>query len=267
MVNIIKTAFSVCYKKHPFLHRKRIIRGKLRIVTNIRMSTLSNVNSRQSGLNLSDDRVKSIIIPEIEEPSDCKVISDGVSSNYAQMDGCQWYVLRATYNRVEKSLNALKAKMTYIYLPKRFTLKQIGAKKKRQWEPLLPNMVFVYSSQDVIERTFLENRELAHYRFYRDKTQQINGYDGKHPPIVVPYNEMMNFIRLTSVENEHIRLVTPEHCHYKSGDRVRIIDGDFIDVEGRVARIAGQQRVVVEMRGICLVATAYIPSAFLEKIT
>lgn len=168
---------------------------------------------------------------------------------------------------MEKGLDALKAKMIYIYLPKRLTLKQIGSKKKRQWEPLLPNMVFVYSSQDFIERTFRENRELSHYRFYRDKTQHINDYDGKHPPIIVPYNEMMNFIRLTSVENEHIRLVTPEHCHYKSGDRVRIIDGDFVDVEGRVARIAGQQRVVVEMRGICLVATAYIPSTFLEKIT
>lgn len=241
--------------------------GKLRIVTNLRMNTLSNVNSRQSGLNLSDDGVKSVITPEVQEPSDGKVINDGVSSDYAQVDSCQWYVLRATYNRVEKGLDALKAKMTYIYLPKRLTLKQVGLKKKREWEPLLPNMVFVYSSQDIIERTFRENRELAHYRFYRDKTRQINDCGGKHPPMVIPYNEMMNFIRLTSVENEHIRLVTPEHCHYKSGDRVRIVDGDFVDVEGRVARIAGQQRVVVEMRGVCLVATAYIPSAFLEKIT
>ena len=128
-------------------------------------------------------------------------------------------------------------------------------------------MVFVYSSQDVIERTIKDNSSLAHYRFYRDKTQQINDYDGKHPPIIIPYKDMMNFIRLTSIENEHIRLVAPEHCHYKSGDRVRIVEGDFVDVEGRVARIAGQQRVVVEVRSICLVATAYIPSAFLEKIT
>ncbi len=231
------------------------------------MATLSNVNSRPVGLNFLDGGVKSGIIPEIQKPSYSEVTNNGVSSNYVQMDSCQWYVLRATYNRVEKGLDALKAKMS-IYLPKRITLKQIGSKKKkRQWEPLLPNMVFVYSSQDVIEKTFREDKELAHYRFYRDKTQEVNGYDGKHPPIVIPYNEMMNFIRLTSVDNEHIRLVAPEHCHYKSGDKVRIIDGDFVGVEGRVARIAGQQRVVVEMRGICIVATAYIPSAFLEKIT
>ncbi len=205
--------------------------------------------------------------PEIQKPSYTEVVNDGVSSSYAPEGSCQWYVLRATYNRVEKGLDILKAKMIYVYLPKQLTLKQIGTKKKRQWEPLLPNMVFVYSTRDVIENTFRENKELAHFRFYRDKTREVNDYDGKHPPIVVPYKEMMNFIKLTSVENEHIRLVEPEHCHYKSGDKVRIVDGDFVDVEGRVARIAGQQRVVVEIRGICLVATAYIPSAFLEKIT
>lgn len=230
------------------------------------MHTLSNVSSRQNGLSLSDGRDKPAIIPEVQETSSNEVVNGGVSSDYAQMGNCQWYVLRATYNRVEKGLDILKSAMAYTYLPKRLTLKRIGAKNKRQWEPLLPNMVFVYSSQDVIEKTFRDNKSLAHYRFYRDKTQQINGCDGKHPPIVIPYEDMMNFIRLTSIENEHIRLVAPEHCHYKSGDRVRIVDGDFIDVEGRVARIAGQQRVVVEMRGICLVATAYIPSAFLEKI-
>ena len=162
------------------------------------MHTLSNVSSRQNGLSLSDGRDKPAIIPEVQETSSNEVVNGGVSSDYAQMENCQWYVLRATYNRVGKGLDILKSAMAYTYLPKRLTLKRIGAKNKRQWEPLLPNMVFVYSSQDVIEKTFRDNKSLAHYRFYRDKTQQINGCDGKHPPIVIPYEDMMNFIRLTS---------------------------------------------------------------------
>lgn len=75
---------------------------------------------------------------------------------------------------------------------------------------------------------------------------------------------MLNFIRVTSVDNEHIRVMQPQNCHYKSGDTVRIVDGEFKGVEGKVARIAGQQRVVVELAGLCLVATAYIPTAFIE---
>lgn len=46
---------------------------------------------------------------------------------------------------------------------------------------------------------------------------------------------------------------------------VRVMDGEFAGVEGRVARVSGQQRVVVEVEGVCLIATAYIPSAVLEK--
>lgn len=75
---------------------------------------------------------------------------------------------------------------------------------------------------------------------------------------------MINFIKATSTESDHVRIVSNEQCHYKSGDIVKVIDGEFKGVTGRVARITGQQRVVVEIVGLCMVATAYIPSAFLE---
>ena len=70
---------------------------------------------------------------------------------------------------------------------------------------------------------------------------------------------MDNFIHLTSIENSHIIPVTSENIKYKLGDEVVITEGEFKDIRGRVARIAGQQRVVVELFDGCLVATAYIP--------
>lgn len=45
---------------------------------------------------------------------------------------------------------------------------------------------------------------------------------------------------------------------------VRVIDGQFKGVVGRVARVAGEQRVVVEVEGVCLVSTVYVPTAFIE---
>ena len=59
--------------------------------------------------------------------------------------------------------------------------------------------------------------------------------------------------------------MSSEQCHYKSGDIVKVIAGEFEGVTGKVARIAGQQRVVVEISGLCLVATAYIPTDFIIK--
>jgi transcription antitermination factor NusG len=45
-----------------------------------------------------------------------------------------------------------------------------------------------------------------------------------------------------------------------------VIEGAFAGVEGRVARVMGQQRVVVSLTKIGLVSTAYIPTAFLQKV-
>lgn len=227
------------------------------------MNTLSNVNDRRGGTNPPYDGLTSNVILEVQSHQLDENSNTGVSSLYVPIENYQWFVLRATYNRVEKDIDTLKKSVAYVYIPKHHVIQNKNGKKKRVLEPLLPNLVFVYSTQSHLEELFRKENDLNHLRFYRDKTKVVSQQDEKHPPIVVPYYEMLNFIRLTSVESEHIKLVEPENCHYKNGDKVLIVDGDFTGVEGRVARVAGQQRVVIEMKGVCIVATAYIPSAFL----
>ena len=70
---------------------------------------------------------------------------------------------------------------------------------------------------------------------------------------------MDDFINLTFVNSPHIIPVTSQNIQYKLGDNVIVTEGDFKGIQGRVARIAGQQRVIVELFSGCLVATAYIP--------
>ena len=48
--------------------------------------------------------------------------------------------------------------------------------------------------------------------------------------------------------------------------RVRVTEGKFKGVTGIVARIHGQQRVAVVIEGVLAVATAYVPSAFLQRL-
>ena len=141
--------------------------------------------------------------------------------------------------------------------------KEIG-KKKRILQPLLPNLLFVYATREAVNSIIKKKDEdTPILKYYLDKTKpkEING---KHPPLTIPFSAMINFIKATSTESDHVRIVSNEQCHYKSGDIVKVIDGEFKGVTGRVARITGQQRVVVEIVGLCMVATAYIPSAFLE---
>ena len=103
-----------------------MIKELSRLAINTGMSTLSNVNSREGGLNPFGDGLESSVISEVRRLSCREVVEDGVSSDYVQKDDCQWFVLRATYNRVEQDFDTLKASVIYAYLPKRIALKQIG---------------------------------------------------------------------------------------------------------------------------------------------
>lgn len=175
----------------------------------------------------------------------------------------QWFVLRATYNRQKQAYDYIVNKGVEAYLPLHYVQKNVNGKRKRFLEPYLPQLLFVCASDGEVRELVEDTPELSFLTYYYDHFKKTA--EGKNPPLVVPYRSMMNFIRVTSVENEHIKVVSPEQCHYKSGDIVRVIEGDFAGVEGRVARVSGQQRVVVEIEGVCLITTAYIPSAFLAK--
>ena len=78
---------------------------------------------------------------------------------------------------------------------------------------------------------------------------------------------MENFIRATSTHDKHLLFVVPAKCHFKSGELVRVTEGAFKGVEGKVARVSGQQRVILKLSEVGLISTAYIPTAFIEKIT
>ena len=188
----------------------------------------------------------------------------GVSVRYVYDHNKKWYVFRATYGRESKAFTYLESKGFEVYLPQRWIVRQIGGAAKRIKEPLLPNLLFAYCSLEQAETIIKHTADLQYLNYYYNHL--LTEPDGKNPPLTIKYEQMMNFIAVTSVPNEHIRVVDVDKCHFKSGDKVRVTNGTFIGVEGRVARISGQQRVVVEIEGLCARATAYIPTAFLEKV-
>ena len=190
----------------------------------------------------------------------------GVSSDYVQKANHEWFVLRVTYNRTQKAHGIISTSDVQSYMPMHFVIKKEIGKKKRILQPLLPNLLFVYATREAVNSIIKKKEEeTSVLKFYLDKTKPLEE-NGKHPPLTIPFAAMTNFIKATSTDNEHVRIVSPEQCHYKSGDIVKVIDGEFEGVTGKVARIAGQQRVVVEISGLCLVATAYIPNGFLETV-
>ena len=153
-----------------------------------------------------------------------------------------------------------------------FTLQRVWKQGKRRviTEPLIPSFIFVHASAERVDYLLqdksikpLENRALLSY--YYDHTSHCEKSPTKNPPLVISDSAMDNFIRLTSIHNPHIIPVTSENIKCKLGDEVVITEGDFKGIRGKVARIAGQQRVVVELFDRYLVATAYIPKEAMKN--
>lgn len=193
----------------------------------------------------------------------------GVSVENVPSGNKQWFVLRVTYGRIIKAQTFVEAKGLECYVPLHY--KEIWKQGKRRIiiEPLIPSFLFVHASAERVDYLLqdksikpLENRALLSY--YYDHTSHCENSPTKNPPLVISDAAMDNFIRLISIHNPHIIPVTSENIKYKLGDEVVITEGEFKDIRGRVARIAGQQRVLVELFDGCLVATAYVPTSALS---
>lgn len=195
----------------------------------------------------------------------------GVSVENVPDASKQWFVLRVSYGRIVKAKAFVEAKGFECYVPIRYKEVKKHDKKRIITEPLLSSFLFVHAAAEQVD-SFLQDKNIkapenkALLRYYYDHTSHCENSPTKNPPLVISDAAMDNFIRLTSIHNPHIIPVTSENIKYKLGDEVMITEGDFKDIHGRVARIAGQQRVVVELFEGYLVATAYIPKDAIKII-
>lgn len=182
--------------------------------------------------------------------------------DYPEEDGKQWYVLRATYNRERRAYRYFHRHGITAYLPMHSYWEKHDGYRQKVTKSLLPCLVFVYEKQEEVHRLVKDTPALTYLRFYYNKVSSRT--DGLDKKLTIPYDEMLNFIVVTSVKNPYTRVVNRSHCRFKSGDIVVVKRGDFKGVVGRVARVNGQTCVVVELQGVCLVATAYVGKDDLE---
>ena len=176
-----------------------------------------------------------------------------------------WFVLRVSYGRAVKASELLEEKDILTFNPLHKVMKVVKGKRRRVQLPLLPGLIFAHTEARPLAEALEDPviRSLVSY-YYDHFSTGTNGYN---PPLIVPDKPMRSFITALTADSHDVRVVSPRYVHYKSGDIVRVTAGEFKGVEGRVARAAGQQRVIINISGLCLVATAYIPTGCLEIVT
>ena len=222
------------------------------------MSTLSNVETRRGEAKPLGVRLIPETIPE------AKSSQTGVSVRYVPTSDKSWYVFRASYGREDKASDFIVEDGQFVYIAKRYTRKIVNGKRKMVLESLIPNLLFVYTTEAKAEEYTKDTPAVSYLTYYYNHFEKNE--EQKNPPLIVPCQEMENFILATCNKSEHLRLVEESQCHYKGGEMVKVIDGIFKGVEGKVARVSGQQRVIITLSKVGLISTAYVPTAFLIVI-
>lgn len=197
-------------------------------------------------------------------PSTSEDTRNGVSVENVPVGNKQWFVLRVSYGRIDKAKTFVEAKGIESYVPLRYKEVRKQGKKRIIPIPLLPSLIFIHASAEQVEALLHDNKVVSNesralLSYYFDHTIHCQNNPDRNPSLTIQDEAMNNFIRLTSIKNPHIIPVTSNSIQFKFGDNVVVTEGEFKGVHGKVARIARQQRVVVELFDGCLVATAYVP--------
>ena len=169
-----------------------------------------------------------------------------------------WYALRATYSRelkVQAHLNALGVRT---FVPMMWKRIEKEGRVIKKLVPAVSNLCFVYwTKQDIDEyiRGFGGNSPV---KYYWDRTA---GH-----ALTVPEKAMENFIKVASTMDEDIIYITQITSKLQEGQTVKVKDGPFKGVEGKIVRIRKSRRILVELPGMLAVATTYVAPEDLEII-
>ena len=176
-----------------------------------------------------------------------------------------WFALRVTYGRERAAYEYLVSKGVKAFCPMRKVAKIIKGKRRFVMQSRLPNLFFAYGTQEKLQQYVYDNVNLPflrfYYRHYHDERRI-----GKKEPLIVP-DEQIETFRIICEAADKGTFISPDEIRlFERGEQVRVTQGEFAGVTGRVARFKGQQRVGIYIDGVATVATAYVPSAYIEVI-
>ncbi|MDR1181883.1 MAG: UpxY family transcription antiterminator [Bacteroidales bacterium] len=174
-----------------------------------------------------------------------------------------WYVLYAANGKAVKIKPYLDAEAIEYFFPTYQKERRIRDSERCELVslPLLTNLIFVKSSKDILNPVLKEVKlrlNISSDLFYRDF--------GDKRVIVIPENQMRNFIIVAGNNKEEVIYLSNKEVNLRKGIKVRITGGVFAGVEGAFMRIKGDKRLVVSISNLFSVATAYIPSCYVQKM-
>lgn len=229
------------------------------------------VQDLRGGPNPLSTSLTADVLPEANMLCDSKSSNTGVSTNYAhsasgeKKNVSRWYAVRTTYGREKKAYDFIIQHKGIAFWPTIIAEKTIKGEKQYIEVSRIPNLFFIYGTEETVKAFVYDNVNLPFLRFYYKHTHV--GAKIILEPLIVPDNQINSLKVICTTNNgSNTFLLQEEVAKYKKGEKVIVKEGTFKGVTGIVARYHGQQRVGLVIDGLLTAITAYVPSAFLERI-
>ncbi len=170
-------------------------------------------------------------------------------------------MLKTTYCRSLKANSYLESQNVRTFCPTVTSKKERQGKKVTVTEGRLPNLLFAYGTEKALTPLVQQNPAVPYLRFYcRYSTAPDKP---RRRLIIVPPDQMDSLMKICAAEDQDTLLYTEPIHKFEKGDKVRVTEGPFAGVTGRVARFKGQQRVGLIIDDLLTAVTAYVPTSFL----
>ena len=164
-----------------------------------------------------------------------------------------WYASRAGNCQAISAKHKLEKWSVEHFVPTLKTLAMRSGRKRMVEKPLAGNLVFIHAvKQDICD--------LINYRGL--PVHLIPDRCGNSSALIIPDKQMEDFQRVFEfalADNENPDIIL------QAGDRVRVIAGDLLGVEGDVIEADDCTYVSISLCGM-LQARAKLPASYLEKI-
>lgn len=169
----------------------------------------------------------------------------------------RWYALKVFYSRLFSIKAELDAAGITTYVAMTTVEKFEEGRLVYVNKPLVASLLFLRCSESFL-RAFKEkhNGDLMYYQDFATKK-----------PAPIDETEMRSFIILTAADRgTRVQYLGERVPDFRRGEHVRVIDGIYKGAEGYIRKVRSDRKLVVEVRGIAVVAVSYIHPAFLEKL-
>ena len=179
-----------------------------------------------------------------------KSTSAGVLLQCQEVTQPRWYALRATYSRELKVQAALQERGVRTFIPMMW--------REKKLVPAVGGLVFALATREALDSYIRSFGDARPVNYYWDRTANA--------PLTVPSKAMEDFIAVASSLEEDLIYLTEISDKLREGQAVKVKEGPFKGVEGKIVRIRKSRRVMVELPGMLAVASTYVSPAELEII-